>query len=330
MIEWTHNGPFYEGGVKMRTLEITAITALLCIGLLATTVFPVVAQEPPGPDNKSGETVFPVVAQEAPRPDNPGEHVKGYDDWHFIFNLGEWAPAFQGSVTANGKTAPVKVTLIDEVKMLDDIKFAIGGRFEVSKGPWGLLVDGFYVSESQSVSAQKHLKIPILDPPEFTIQGSGIVNGAYSVGEAALSYDVYASPCLVANMPELTVAVLGGARDTYFRTTVNLEATALGVTRFFESDKTAGWVDPFVGWRVLWRPAEKWLASISTEYGGFTVGSEFMFNISLEAAYKINKCLFVNFGLSALYTDYETGSGNDKFAYNMWNYGPFIGVGLEF
>ncbi len=313
----------------MRTPEVTAITALLCIGLLAATVSPVVAQEAPGPNN-SEKTAVPVAAREAPKPEKSAEHVKGYDDWHFFYNLGGWAPAFQGNVTARGKTSPVKVTLIDDLKMIDDIKLDIGGRFEVDKGPWGFFVDGFYVSESQSLSGQKHVKIPILDPPEFTVQGRGVVSGAYSVGEAALSYDVYASPCLVANMPELTVGALAGAHETYFRTSVNLQATALGVTKLLESDKTAGWVDPFVGWRVLWRPGEKWLTTLRTEFGGFTVGSNFMFNISMEAAYRINKCLFVNCGLSALYTDYETGSGIDRFAYNMWNYGPFLGVGVEF
>jgi hypothetical protein len=295
----------------MKALEITAITALLCIGLLATVVFPVVAQDVPGPDK-------------------PGERVKGYDDWHFSFGLGGWAPAFQGSVTAAGRTAPVKFTLIDELQVLDDIQSIIGGRFEASKGPWGFLIDGFYVRMSESVSGTKHVKIPILDPPEFTVQGNASVTGMYGVGETAMSYDVYASPCLVANMPQLTVGVLGGVRETYIRSIVGVEATALGVTKTFASDKSLGWVDPFVGWRVLWRPCEKWLTSLKTEYGGFGVGSNFIFNISLDATYRINKCLFADFGLSALYTDYETGSGADRFAYNMWSYGPFIGVGVEF
>ena len=296
----------------MRILKATAITALLCVGLLAI-------------------TAFPVVAQEAPAPDKSTERVKGYDDWHFSFGLGGWAPAFQGSTTVLGKTSPVKVTLIDELQMLDLLQGVVGGRFEASKGPWGFFVDGFWVRARESVSGQEKIRIPILDPPEFTIQGSGSVIGAYSVGEAALSYDLYASRCLVANMPELTVGVITGARYTYFRTVVDLAVTGpLGNTRTFYSDKTADWVDPFVGWRVLWRPCEKWTTSIKTEFGGFGANSDFIFNIDLEARYKINRCWFVNFGLSTLYTDYETESDHGKYAYNMWNYGPFFGAGVEF
>ena len=151
------------------------------------------------------------------------------------------------------------------------------------------------------------------------------------MGETALSYDVYASHCLVANMPELTVAVLGGARDTYLRTIVDLEVSGpLGRSKTFASDKSTDWVDPFVGWRVLWRPGEKWTTSLKTEFGGFTVNSDFLFNMDLEAKYKINKWYYADFGYSLLYTDYETGSGNNRYAYNIWNYGPFVGVGVEF
>ncbi|MGO9533456.1 MAG: hypothetical protein ACLP3B_20045 [Syntrophobacteraceae bacterium] len=296
----------------MRILKLTAITALLCIGLLAA-------------------TVLPVVAQQAPGPDNSGEHVKGYDDWHFSFGLGEWVPAFQGVVTAKGRSSSVDVSLNDELQSLNALVFILGGRFEVSKGPWGFFIDGFYVKANQTVSNQRDIQIPILDPPGFTIRGSADVTSVYSVGETALSYDVFASRCLVSNMPELTVAVLAGARDTYFRTIVDLEVSGpLGRSRTFASDKSTDWVDPFVGWRVLWRPGEKWTTSVKTEFGGFTVNSDFLFNMDLEAKYKINKCYFVNFGYSVLYTDYATGSGNQKFAYNMWNYGPFLGVGAEF
>ena len=174
---------------------------------------------------------------------------------------------------------PVDLTLYDLLKSIYVAEFAIDGRFEVSKGPWGVLIDGVYFRANQTAMAQKSINIPILDPPPFTIQGRADVTGVYSVGESALSYDVYASPCLVANMPELTVGILGGARYTYFRTVVDLEVSGsgpLGLTRTFQSDKTAAWVDPFVGWRVLWRPSEKWTTSIKTEFGGFGVGSAVM------------------------------------------------------
>jgi hypothetical protein len=297
----------------MRVLKVTAIMALLCMGLLAT-------------------TVLPAVAQEAPGPGKSGEHVKGYNDWHFSVNLTGWLTSFQGDVGALGNTSQVDVNLSDVLTLLfhGKIDFTMDGRFEVSKGPWGLYADLEYAKLSDSGEAQKDIKIPIFNPPEFTITGKAKATAVYSVGEAALTYDVYASPCLVANMPELIAEVLGGARYQYIRTKVNLDLSGPLRDRSFEADKSKGWVDPFVGGRISWRPGVDWLTSLETDFGGFTVSSDFTYNIRAEAAYRINKWLFVNAGYRALFTDYETGSGDEKFAYNMWVHGPFFGVGVEF
>jgi len=53
-------------------------------------------------------------------------------------------------------------------------------------------------------------------------------------------------------------------------------------------------------------------------------------NLNAEVAYRINKLLFLNVGYRALYDNYETGSGDNRFAYKMWMYGPWMGVGVDF
>ncbi|NTW37176.1 MAG: hypothetical protein HGB17_13845, partial [Syntrophobacteraceae bacterium] len=257
----------------MKVLKVTAITVLLCIGLLATAVSPVFAQVAPGSAKSSGE------------------RVKGYDDWHFSVNLAGWLTSFQGDVTAEGDTSNVNVDLKDVLDLLfhGKIDFTIDGRFEVSKGPWGFYTELEYVRLSDSAEGQKNIDIPIFRPPGFTIQGNAKVMGVYSAGEAALTYDVYASPCLVANMPELVAEVLGGARYQYIRTKADLELAGPLRDRSFESDDSKSWVDPFVGGRILWRPGESWITSLETDFGGFGVGSDFTFNIRAEAAYRINR-----------------------------------------
>ena len=298
----------------MKILKVTTITALVCMGLLVTTAFPVIAQVFPGSGKPSGE------------------RVKGYDDWHFTTSLDGWLTSFQGDITARGNTSSVNVDLADVLTLLfhGKIDFTIDGRFEVSKGPWGFYADVEYVRLSDSGEVQKDITIPIFDPPEFTIRGKADVLTEYSMGEAALSYDVYASPCLVANMPELILEVLGGARYQYIRTKVDLELVGPERLRTFDADKSKTWVDPFFGGRVVWRPGKDWITSLQTDFGGFTVSSDFTFHVRAESAYMINRWLFVNAGYRALYTDYETGSGIDKFAYNMWVHGPFFGVGVNF
>ncbi len=298
----------------MKVLRVTAMAALISAGLVVAVVLPVAAQMAPGSDKVSGE------------------RVKGYGDWHFTIGLAGWLSSFQGDTTALGKTSQIDVALDNVLTLLfhGKIDFTMDGRFEVSKGPWGFYADVEYVRLSDSGEVQKDITIPIFDPPEFTIRGKADVLTEYSMGEAALSYDVYASPCLVANMPELILEVLGGARYQYIRTKVDLELVGPERFRTFDADKSKTWVDPFFGGRAVWRPGKDWITSLQTDFGGFTVSSDFTFHVRAESAYMINRWLFVNAGYRALYTDYETGSGIDKFAYNMWVHGPFFGVGVNF
>lgn len=300
----------------MKVLKVTAITTLInLVVLLAVTVFPVGAQ---------------VVAAAPVK--SSGEHLKAYDDWHFTVNLGGWLSSFQGDVTARGNTSQLEVTLDDVLDLLfhGKIDFTMDGRFEVSKGPWGLYGELEYVKLGDSGESQKDIEIPIFHPPGFTIQGNADVMSVYAVGEAALTYDVYASPRLVANMPEFIAEVLGGARYQYIRTKVKLELAGPQRNGSFEADESKSWVDPFVGGRILWRPGVHWITSLETDFGGFGAASDFTFNIRAEAAYRINRWFFVNAGYRALYTDYESGSGDHGFDYNLWVHGPFFGLGVEF
>lgn len=305
----------------MKIARVTTITALLCVGVLAGTGVSVVAQE------------LTVEVQETPNPaKSSGEYVKGYDDWNFSLSLAGWLTSFQGDVSARGKSSSINVDLGDVLDLLFNgkIDFTMDGRFEVGKGPWGFYTELEYAKLSGSGSSQKDIDIPIFNPPGFTIQGNADATAEYFVGEAALSYDIYASPSLVANMPDLIAEVLAGARYQYIRTKVDLEIQRPLRTSTLEADKSKDWVDPFIGGRVLWRPGTHWITSLQTDFGGFTVASDFTLNIRAEAVYRMNKWFFANAGYRALYTDYETGSGNDRFAYNVWVHGPFFGVGVEF
>jgi hypothetical protein len=260
-----------------------------------------------------------------------GKHIKGYNDWRFNVNLYSWLYGLQGDVTGKGRTQSVDITLDDTLHLLDEITMVFMGRFEISKGPCGLYFDGTFLKLEDSGAGERQIKVPILIQPTFTINGKVDVTAETSFNEGAFSYDVYTSPCMVGNMPELTLEVLGGARYTYLRSKVHLEIQGpLGNTRTLDADNSRDWVDPIVGGRLLWRPTQKWLMSLRTDVGGFGLGSDITFNINAEVAYRIYKGIYANAGYRALYMDYETGSGNDKFAFDMWIHGPWMGLGVEF
>jgi len=295
----------------VRIIKTTGITVFLCLVFLATIV------------------TF-AVAQEVQEPAEKREHLKGYDDWHFSLNLYSWLYALKGNVAAKGTTSSVDVRLDDTLKLLDEIRLVLMGRYEVSKGPWGVLLDGMFLRMEDRAADAKQIQIPILVPSELTLQGRAKVTMDTSINEAAVSYDVYTSPCLVGNMPGLVLEVLSGARYTYLRAKIDLKIQGAGGTLTRDTDKSKEWVDPFLGGRVVWRPSEKWLMAFRTDVGGFNVSSNLTLNLNAEVAYRINKLLFLNVGYRALYDNYETGSGDNRFAYKMWIYGPWMGVGVDF
>ena len=295
----------------MRIVKTTGITVFLCIVLLAAIV-------PFG------------MAQEVKKPGETGQYLKGYNDWHFSLNLYSWLYALKGDVNVKGIASSVDTRLDDTLKLLDEIQLVLMGRYEVSKGPWGFLLDGMFLKLEDRAAFAKQIQIPILVPPGFTLQGRVKVMSETSINEAAVSYDVYASPCLVGNMPRLVLEVLTGARYTYLRTRLRFEIQLPGKTLTPGFDKSKQWVDPFLGGRVVWRPSEKWLTAFRADVGGFNVSSNLTLNLNAEAAYRISKLFFLNVGYRALYDNYETGSGDNRFAYKMWLYGPWMGVGVDF
>ena len=295
----------------MRIAITMGITVFLCLVLLAA--------------------IVPFcIAQEVKKPGETGQYLKGYNDWHFSLNHYAWLYALKGDVNAKGISLPVDLRLDDTLKLLDEIQLLFMGRYEVSKGPWGFLLDGMYLRLEDRTSSTKQIRVPLLVPPKFTLQGRSKVTFYQAINEASVSYDFYASPCLVRNMPALVLEVLSGARYTYLRTKISLEIQGTVGTVKRDADKSRDWVDPFLGGRVVWRPSEKWLTAFRVDVGGFNASSNLTLNLNAEAAYMINKLLFLNVGYRALYDNYETGSGDNRFAYKMWMYGPWMGVGVDF
>ena len=66
------------------------------------------------------------------------------------------------------------------------------------------------------------------------------------------------------------------------------------------------------------------------DVGGFSVGSKFTWNASAVLGYSISRVVSLGLGYRALYVDYESGSGSNKFEYKVTMYGPMVGVGSYF
>jgi hypothetical protein len=290
----------------MRSVLIGALIGTICVGMAGL-----------------------AVAQSAGHATSTKGAAEGYDGWTFDLGLRAWLVGYSGNVNAKGRDAKIDVTLDDTMHLLDELQFTIYGHTEVKKGPFGLIMDAFYLNLEDQGS--RSFVLPVLVPP------IGIVNIPVNAGfdvlwetaviEGALAYDVLTSSAWSGGWPIWRLEALAGARYTYLRSRIDVDLTGpRGRTIGLTLDGSRDWVDPIVGGRFSWRPGDGWLLGLRTDFGGFTVGADFTWNVEATVSYKVANWFSVDAGFRALYADYEQGS----FKYDVWTYGPWAGLGFKF
>lgn len=104
------------------------------------------------------------------------------------------------------------------------------------------------------------------------------------------------------------------------------------IVRRIEQDNS--WVDPFVGGRVRMETPGGLQIFARGDVGGFHVGSDFVWNVigGVGGGVWFCNCEQLTWLLAyrALDTDYVTGSGFERFNYDMLIHGPISGVTYRF
>jgi hypothetical protein len=93
---------------------------------------------------------------------------------------------------------------------------------------------------------------------------------------------------------------------------------------------TETWVDPFIVARIKSDPAKKFIYQLRGDIGGFGVGSDFAWQIQAYAGYRFSKLFQVTAGYRILGMDYEKGSGENRFKYDMDIFGAVVRFGFNF
>ena len=94
-------------------------------------------------------------------------------------------------------------------------------------------------------------------------------------------------------------------------------------------DGDQDWVDPIVGLRYDYQIADKWAMRLYGDVGGFGVSSDFTWQGFGLIDFQPWKNVAFVAGYRAIGTDYETGSGNDKFIFDATVHGPVIGLNIS-
>ncbi len=95
-------------------------------------------------------------------------------------------------------------------------------------------------------------------------------------------------------------------------------------------EMTQTWFDPMLIARIKSKAGEKFIYQFRGEIGGFGIGSDLAWQIQAVAGYQFSKLFSITGGYRIISLDYETGSGQDYFHYNIDTAGPTVRFGFQF
>jgi hypothetical protein len=225
-----------------------------------------------------------------------GESAKE-KNWDF-----QLAPLYLWMVNMDGEMGigPIDTGVtVDFGTLFDNLETIFTVHFEgVHRSNWGFLLDISYLDISASQSGG-----PLALNIDFTtiLAEAG---GYYRFSRDQHAFDVLAGIRYTKMEPEITF-------------------TTPPLPKF---DKTEDWVDPIVGVRYVYNFTDKWLLNLRGDIGGFGAGCDFTWNAIGFVQWQPWKYAGIFAGYRALDQDYETGSGADRFKYDMRLHGPVLAV----
>lgn len=219
----------------------------------------------------------------------------GDGDWHFIVAPYLLAPSLTGDITVRGREAEADIGPGD---VFSNLNLGFMGYMEANNGRWGVGTDIIY----SDVDVTDDARIAEVDSTQAVIT-------------AVVYYRV--AP---------TVELYGGAR--YNKVGVDLDFQGPLGLESLSADRS--WIDPVVGARFATPIGDRWNFMIAADAGGFGLGSDIALNLWPVVTYEFSDSLSGALGYRLLFTDYDSGSGNRLFEYDILTAGPVAGLMLRF
>ena len=216
------------------------------------------------------------------------------NEWTFDLSIYGLALGMEGELGIGPVTAGVDVGLDD---VLNNLEFGFMGTVRVGYGPWAITTEGLYMGlEGAKEGVTAELDQWMVEP--------------------TLSYRVskYFEP-------------LVGTRFN----TLKGELRGPGVLpEPVIPSGTQNWWDPIIGANLALPLGKSFSLRLRGDVGGFGVGSDLTWQVYPYFNWQFARWGSLQLGYRWLYMDYETGSGADRFAYDILNQGAQLGFTFHF
>lgn len=216
------------------------------------------------------------------------------NQWTFDVSIYGVAAGMSGELGVGPVTADLDVGFDD---ILSNLDFAFMGSIRVGYGPWAFTTEGLYLGvEGDKNEVTAKMEQWLVEP--------------------AFSYRVnkYFEP-------------FAGAR--YNNLTGELEGPGVLPTPRVASG-TRDWWDPIIGANLALPLGKSFSLKLRGDIGGFGIGSDFAWQVYPYLDWRFARWGSAQLGYRWLQMDYETGSGSDRFAYDVLTQGAQIGFTIHF
>jgi len=224
--------------------------------------------------------------------------------WHFLLEPYVMFPNMHGSMGLGA--LPNAQVDEDPGDIFSNLQFGAMIYAEAIKGFWTFGSDITYMKLKADVSAK-----------------NGVVSGSAEMEQLALE---------IAGMRKLAPWFeLGLAFQlNHIKSGVDLFINTSGGLQERTSKIDESWVDPSILTRVKFDLSKKWFFQFRGNIGGGGIGSDLYWQLQSYFGYRFSQRFQMSAGYRVIYIDYETGSGDDRFVYDMTTFGPVLRFGFNF
>jgi hypothetical protein len=96
------------------------------------------------------------------------------------------------------------------------------------------------------------------------------------------------------------------------------------------ASRTETWVDPLIGIRTNFQLNRTIDLTVMADVGGFGIASDYAVQAWPSLGFRLGSSAKAILGYRAIYVSYESGSGLDRFVYDVLTHGPTLGVQFRF
>lgn len=224
--------------------------------------------------------------------------------WHFRVAPYLWALNMGGTTQIGTRRAHVDESFSDLLSNLD-----VAGMLwlEADKGNLGIYLNSLYAVISDGAS----------DGPL-----SLHAKARFGLFAAGISYIVYQTS-------HLSISPYAGVRYTINHNSLTLNTPIGDAT----GKKNVNWTDPLIGARFIYQFNKAWGLTLAGDIGGTNATTDYSYDLTGLIAYHPQTVMTyttIYLGYRQLDQNYQTGSGTNKYVWDMKIRGPLLGIAFDF